>query len=195
MTFPIFLELAGRRVLVLGSGAEAARKIAQLARAGALIERTLPETLDGIALVLIAEVTPETASLACRCRERAIPVNVVDRPELCSFYMPAIVERGPVTLAIGTEGMAPALAKGLRQAFERLLPRELGVLAALAGRVRPIVRLRIAEPEARKKFWREFFAGPLGAWRGEAQSAIADAAKPSPTPWVPPACGGNYHLD
>ena len=177
MSFPVFLDLAGRRCLVIGSGGEAERKAALLVRAGAAVERALPATLDGIALVIVAEVTPETAALARQCRERAIPVNAVDRPELCSFFMPALVERGPVTIAIGTEGTAPALAKGLRQAFERLLPRELGALAALAGRLRPVVRLRIAEPEARKHFWREFFAAPLAVWRGEAARAIADARR------------------
>jgi uroporphyrin-III C-methyltransferase / precorrin-2 dehydrogenase / sirohydrochlorin ferrochelatase len=177
LTFPVFLDLAGRRCLVLGSGAEAKRKMAMLARAGASVERTLPATLDGIALVIVAEVTPETALLARQSRERAIPVNVVDRPELCSFFMPAIVERGPLTIAIGTEGTAPALAKGLRQAFERLLPQQLGELAALAGRLRPLVRLRLAEPEARNNFWREFFEGPLALWRGAAAQAITEARR------------------
>jgi uroporphyrin-III C-methyltransferase / precorrin-2 dehydrogenase / sirohydrochlorin ferrochelatase len=172
--FPIFLDLAGRRALVIGIGAEAERKAMLLEQAGAELLRlpTLaeaPPSLDGIALVIIA-ASPDAnvEALSCACRDRGIPVNVVDAPRLSSFIMPAIIDRAPVTVAISTGGAAPMLAKLLRESLEQILPLELGDLAAWAGRLRPVVRLNIPDAAQRRRFWATIFARPLAQWRRDA---------------------------
>jgi uroporphyrin-III C-methyltransferase/precorrin-2 dehydrogenase/sirohydrochlorin ferrochelatase len=85
----------------------------------------------------------------------------VDRPALSSFLMPAIVDRGPVTVAISTGGAAPALARKLRADIERLLPTSVGHLARFAEIFRDQVRRTLREPQARRRFWDRVFAGPI----------------------------------
>ncbi len=164
--FPIFLDLRGRRCVVLGAGAAAEAKAAQLARAGADIVAAAefaPALLDGVSLVIVAGAARDMAEAASRAAQaRAIPVNVMDEPALCSFIMPAVVERSPVTVAIATDGAAPALAGLLREWLERALPEHLGLLAVLAGRFRPLVRRHIPDFAERRLFWRRILTGNPG---------------------------------
>ena len=146
-TFPIFLALNDRPVLVVGGGEPAARKVELLLSAGArvtLIADTVvgeiaqliadariswagrgfdDGDLSGMALVIVAS---DDEALAARvshaAQQRSLPVNVVDRPRLSSFIMPAIVDRAPITIAISTGGAAPALARRIRAEIERALP-------------------------------------------------------------------------
>ena len=172
--FPVSLDLGGRRCLVLGTDAEAECKAAMLERAGATVLRasgTRGVSLDGVALVVISGLPDAEAELLSRrCQERAIPVNVVDEPRLCSFLMPAVVRRGPVTVAISTGGRSPLLAKLLRQAIDAFLPQRLGELADLAGAVRPQLRARLPDPSARRRFWSRLLSGAA------ASLALADDA-------------------
>ncbi|HXQ49912.1 MAG TPA: bifunctional precorrin-2 dehydrogenase/sirohydrochlorin ferrochelatase [Stellaceae bacterium] len=167
--FPVCLDLVGRRCLVVGSNAEAARRSAMVERAGAIVVRLAalagaPVELDGMALVVISGAPyDQAAALSRRCQDRFIPVNVVDEPTLCSFVMPALVERGSVTVAISTGGRSPLLAKLLRQAIDRILPARLGDLAELAGEARPLVRERIADPSHRLRLWVRVLTGPVAA--------------------------------
>ncbi|MGA9865313.1 MAG: bifunctional precorrin-2 dehydrogenase/sirohydrochlorin ferrochelatase, partial [Acetobacteraceae bacterium] len=120
--FPIFLDLAGRRALVVGDGPSAARKAASLREAGAEVaEHTFyaPRLLDGCAIAIGADA-PEAdlAALSRDARARGIPVNIVDRPALCGFVTPAIVDRDPLTIAIGSGGAAPVLARLVRARIE-----------------------------------------------------------------------------
>lgn len=178
--FPIFLELEGRRCLVIGEGGVAASRAAALARAGAAVERSTdfaPAMLAGAALVLVAGARRALAEEVAReAARRGIPVNVMDEPRLCSFLMPALVERGPVTIAIGTGGAAPMLARLLRQAIDAALPERLGPLAALAGRFRPVVMRRLADPESRRRFWRRVFTGKTARLALAGEDAAASAA-------------------
>jgi len=178
--FPVSLDLAGRRCLVIGTVAEAERKAAMLERAGAAVLRASGSdevlSLDGVALVVIAGLPyAEAAALSCRCQARAIPVNVVDEPRLCSFLMPAVVRRGPVTVAISTGGRSPLLAKLLRQAIDAFLPHRLGELADVAGTLRPLLRERLPDAAARQRFWTRMLAGPAArlALAGEAEAVRA----------------------
>ena len=178
--FPICLDLAGRRCLVLGTDAEASRKAAMLERAGATVLRAdyadAVPSLDGVALVVIAGLPyTDAAALSRRCQDRSIPVNVVDEPRLCSFLMPAVVSRGPVTVAISTGVRSPLLAKLLRQAIDAFLPQRLGELAELAGAARPLLRERIPDASARRRFWTRMLVGPAAklALAGEADAARA----------------------
>jgi uroporphyrin-III C-methyltransferase / precorrin-2 dehydrogenase / sirohydrochlorin ferrochelatase len=163
--FPVFLDLRGRRALVVGDGEAADAKAAALARAGAdvhITQRFAPTMLDGAALVFVAGARRAVAEQVARAAEaRGIWVNVMDEPRLCSFLMPALVERGPVTVAISTSGTAPMLARLLREWLDLALPRHLGALASLAGSFRPLVRRRLPALAARRRFWHRIFAGDV----------------------------------
>jgi uroporphyrin-III C-methyltransferase / precorrin-2 dehydrogenase / sirohydrochlorin ferrochelatase len=177
--FPVFLDLRGRRTLVVGAGAAADAKAAALARAGAEVHRATsfaPAMLDGAALVFVAGARRAVAEEVARAAEaRGIWVNVMDEPRLCSFLMPALVERGPVTVAISTSGTAPMLARLLREWLDLALPRRLGALAALAGRFRPLVRRRLPDPATRRRFWHHLFTGDVAqlALHGDDTAAAA----------------------
>lgn len=163
--FPIFLELKGRRCLVIGGGEAAASRAAALSRAGASVQLArgfAPAMLDGTALVFVAGASLAVGEEVAReAQARAIPVNVIDEPRLCSFLMPAVVERGPVTVAIGTGGAAPMLARLVRQWLDLVLPLRLGALAALAGRFRPLVKRRLPDFAARRRFWQRILTGDV----------------------------------
>ncbi len=186
-TFPLFLSLQNRRALVVGGGEPAARKAELLLSAGALVtliaETVVGEIaqmiadgriswaghtfddadLAGTSLVIVAsddDLLQARVSYAAQCR--CVPVNVVDRPALSSFIMPAIVDRGPVTVAISTGGAAPALARRLRAELERALPAAIGRLARFAEIFRPQVRRTLAEPRERRRFWDRVFEGRIG---------------------------------
>jgi uroporphyrin-III C-methyltransferase/precorrin-2 dehydrogenase/sirohydrochlorin ferrochelatase len=183
-TFPVFFSLRDRRVLVVGGGEPAARKAELLLSASAQVT-LIAETVTGDLAQLIAEgriswaghsfdpgdlenmtlaiVATEDADLQARvsheAHRRCVPINVVDRPALSSFIMPAIVDRGPITVAISTAGTAPALARKLRAEIERALPATIGRLARFAEIFRAQVRRTLDEPRARRRFWDRVFAG------------------------------------
>lgn len=122
-SLPIFIRLNGRPVILIGEGEMAEAKRRLLERAGAVI--VSQEHDAQLAIVALAE--PET--IVARLRSRNIMVNAVDRPDLCDFTLPAIVDRDPVLVAVGTGGVSAGLAGALRQRLERLLPADLGQLA------------------------------------------------------------------
>ena len=179
--FPIFLRLSGRRVVVSGTGRAAAAKLrlllktdAQIAvfgpdpdpdilawhREGALCHderRVESADLEGAALLYCASDDPaEETRAASLARRRGIPVNVVDNLEDSDFITPAIVDRDPLTVAIGTEGTAPVLARTLKAAFEAQLPVSLGALARIGQAFRPHVG-RLPPGPMRRAFWSEYF--------------------------------------
>jgi uroporphyrin-III C-methyltransferase/precorrin-2 dehydrogenase/sirohydrochlorin ferrochelatase len=186
--FPIFLKLQAEPVLVIGGGEVAARKIDLLLRAGASVtviapalidslstlatagtikhvaQEFEPERLDNVRLVIAAtDKSSVNAWVAHQARSRHIPVNVVDNRELSSFIVPAIVDRSPVVVAVGSSGDAPVLTRRLREKLEVFLPQRLGILAKLAGRLRGTVKDRIEAPAARRRFWENFFDGPIAS--------------------------------
>jgi uroporphyrin-III C-methyltransferase/precorrin-2 dehydrogenase/sirohydrochlorin ferrochelatase len=183
-TFPLFLTLQGRRALVVGGTDSAARKIGLLLSAGArvsLVAETVTgeiaqliadgriswagrtfetDEIDGVSIVIVAGDDALLQSrVSCAAQARGVPVNVVDRPALSSFIMPAIVDRGPVTIAISTGGAAPGLARKLRAEIERAMPAALGRLARFAEIFRAQVRRTITESRARRLFWDRVFDG------------------------------------
>src|SRR5579859_1342370 len=161
--FPAFLNLAGRQALVIGSGEIAQRKAAVLAAAGALV-RMAPSFSDAllqdcvIAIGADAE-DAELLALSLAARRQGIPVNVVDRPELCSFIMPAIVDRDPVTIAISTGGTSPVLARLLRQQIERLIAPTIGRLASMVGEVTAEIRRRWPGVSQRRRVLERLLTG------------------------------------
>ena len=162
--FPIFLRLQDRRVLVVGAGQAADSKQRLLEGAGARVERSenrLPESsLSRFALIFGASgneaLDRAVAEAACAS---GVPVNVVDRPELSDFIMPAVVDRGEVVIGISTGGGSPILAQRVRAWIEDALPQGVDRLAAFARRFRKVVQDRISDNPTRRRFWERFFDG------------------------------------
>lgn len=153
-SLPVFLRLAGRPVILIGTGDSADAKRRLLERAGATV-------VDEAADARLAIVADGDADAVARLRARDILVNAVDRPDLCDFTLPAIVDRDPVLIAIGTGGASAGLAKALRQRLEALLPASLGGLArALAG-ARGAIRARWPDADARRRAIDAALDGPL----------------------------------
>ena len=123
-SLPLFHRIAGQPVIVLGEGdaGEAKRRLVE--RAGGVI---VAEDDPQARLAFVALDEPE--AIAARLKARGVLVNVTDRPELCDFTVPSLLERGPVLVAVGTGGVSAGLAKALRLRLEALLPSTLGALA------------------------------------------------------------------
>ncbi len=146
-SLPLFLRLNGRPVILLGYGDAAAAKRRLLDRAGAQIE-TSPDANAALAVIALDGDAADAAVAALRAR--GILVNAVDRPELCDFTFPAIVDRDPVLIAIGTGGASAGMAKALRLRIEAMLPERLGGLAVALGAARTALRARFPDARARR---------------------------------------------
>ena len=183
---PIFMKVQNQRCLLVGAGEVASRKAALLARTGAFIVVVAPRIheeiralvdrhggeihvrefldsdLDEVSLVVAATdddaVNRHVSELA---RSRKIPVNVVDNPELCSFIVPAIVDRSPVVVAISTEGSSPVFARQLKEKIEVLLPSRYGYLASLLGSLRDRVKQSVTDGTSRRRFWEKLLSGTM----------------------------------
>jgi uroporphyrin-III C-methyltransferase/precorrin-2 dehydrogenase/sirohydrochlorin ferrochelatase len=162
-TYPIFLNLAGRRVCVLGEGEAAERRAATFADLGAKVERVARSAdarLTGCALAVGAGAPEaELQAFAAAALALGVPVNIVDRPELCTFITPAIVERPPITIAISSGGAAPVLARLLRAKIESLVAPAWGRLAALADMFKRETRALLPDVARRRRFLEQVFSG------------------------------------
>jgi uroporphyrin-III C-methyltransferase/precorrin-2 dehydrogenase/sirohydrochlorin ferrochelatase len=202
---PIFLDLRGRKGLVVGGGDSAARKASLMLNAGAWVTAVAPAELSGAFRelagsdrlihiregfqaghlegmdVVFAASGDSTLDQAVHdaARARHIPVNVVDRPARCSFIMPSIIDRSPVMVAVSSGGEAPVLSRLLRARLETLIPAAYGRLAALAGRFKSRVRSRFTTTEARRKFWERALLSPIAemVFSGREQEAEHALAK------------------
>jgi uroporphyrin-III C-methyltransferase / precorrin-2 dehydrogenase / sirohydrochlorin ferrochelatase len=183
---PIFVKVDQQPCLVVGGGAVAGRKAALLLRAGARVSVVAPELVDslkllceqkqvthirsgfsaehvtGKRLVIAATDDAQVNRTVSRSAEAAgVPCNVVDNAGESSFILPAIVDRSPVTIAIGTGGNAPVLAQRLKSKIEAWLPARIGELAKRAGRWREPVSRRFSSMQERRRFWQRFFDGAV----------------------------------
>jgi uroporphyrin-III C-methyltransferase / precorrin-2 dehydrogenase / sirohydrochlorin ferrochelatase len=201
--FPVFLRVEGRIVVIVGGGEEALAKARLLTQSSAVIKVVAPAPSPALAawiaehgaMHVAAEYHPNHLAdaplvfaasgdealdrrVSDDARQRGIPVNAVDRLELCDFYTPAIVNRAPVCVAIGTEGAAPVLAQSIRARIEQLLSPSVGALATLAASLREAAERVLPKP-LRRPFWSEFFAGaPAQAMEvGHADEARQAAAE------------------
>jgi uroporphyrin-III C-methyltransferase/precorrin-2 dehydrogenase/sirohydrochlorin ferrochelatase len=197
--FPITLRLDDARVLVVGGGEVAARKIRLLLKAGPRIEivaRELNPELDALreagtvihlaiefesghldgARLVIAATDDKTLNraVAAEARARNIPVNVVDDPEPSTFITPAIIERPPLTIAISTGGAAPVVARRLRERIEAELPQRYGELASYAQSRRDRVKAALDQP-GRRALWERFLDSPGAEAVLRGDEAAADA--------------------
>ncbi len=178
---PIFANVRGKPCLLVGGGGVATRKADVLLQAGAKLRvvapeiaddlksaqgveaitaRFMPEHLDGMKLVIAATndraVNKQVSELA---QARNIPVNVVDDPELCSFIMPAILDRSPLMVAFSSGGASPVLTRMMRGKLETVIPQNYSRLAAFAERFREEVKTHVTNPAKRRIFWESVFEG------------------------------------
>jgi uroporphyrin-III C-methyltransferase/precorrin-2 dehydrogenase/sirohydrochlorin ferrochelatase len=219
--FPVFLDLNARQVALIGAGTAVQNKLRLLLAAGAQVHwfagdaafaasfgtdanrisilddlRGATDWSSYVAVVAAGDV-PLVWHIAEQARALNIPVNVIDRPELSTFIVPAIVDRGEVVVAIGTGGASPVLARRLRERIEALLPARIGALAALLGRYRERFAARKHKALVPRAFWERIVDGPIAAafLAGRAEyaerelvRAIDDAAQ------VKTASAGTVHL-
>ncbi len=197
---PVFLNLGDRDAVVVGGTAAAAAKARLVLAAGGrvrLIAVDLDAAFDEIhghirfihlarpfragdaqgATVLFAATGQdgEDRIAVQAARAAGVPANAVDRPALSDFIMPAIVDRGAVTVAISSAGTAPVLARAIRRRIEALLPARLDALARFAARFRGNVGRVVADGPARRRLWEQVFEGPVGdaVLRGDEREAHA----------------------
>jgi uroporphyrin-III C-methyltransferase/precorrin-2 dehydrogenase/sirohydrochlorin ferrochelatase len=183
--FPVFFDLAGQRVLIVGGGEVALRKVSLLERTGALITVVAPQVapelkaraaagtltlavrefvpadLDGARLVIVA--TSRRAInrwIANLSESRNIPVNVVDDREASRFIVPAIIDRDPVLVAISTGGASPVLARRLRERIEALIPTRIGEFAVWLMALRQATRRKLRDSGERRRFFEAVVDGP-----------------------------------
>ncbi|WP_422384971.1 siroheme synthase CysG [Roseibium album] len=202
--FPAFMKVAGRRVLVVGHGAEAAAKVRLLGETNAKIvvisntvEQDLREAIDlfeaehvaegfrpahlnGAALVFTAQENWDLdKAVVDAARIMGVPVNAVDKPELCDFYTGALVNRAPIAVAITSTGVGPVLSRHIRARIEAMLPRATGQLARLAESFRDAASKVIADGGLRRNFWARFFSGSVATnlYAGKPDAARADAQR------------------
>lgn len=198
---PVFLNLRDKPCLVVGGGTVAARKVKLLQRTGAAISvladdvsASLQEEIEQGRLrrvdapysselvarfLLVIAATDDEAfnhRIAADAATAARFCNVVDDNAASSFILPAIVDRSPVLIAIGTEGNAPVLAQQLKNQIEAWLPARIGELAAQAGRWRKLVQKRFADLTTRRRFWQDFFTGPIAEHLLAGRQAAAEKA-------------------
>jgi uroporphyrin-III C-methyltransferase / precorrin-2 dehydrogenase / sirohydrochlorin ferrochelatase len=184
---PVFLQLRSARAIIVGGGRIAARKADLLLRAGAcvtvvapqlhedlrsraaagelthLAESFVPAHLDGAAIAIAATgLRDVNTAVSEAARERSVPVNVVDDASLSTFIFPAIIDRSPVIVAVGSAGQAPVLARWVRERIEAILPASLGALARFMGERRKSVQ-RALGAGARRAFWERIVRGKAGA--------------------------------
>src|SRR5215470_6525619 len=186
---PVFLDLQSGVVVLVGSGEPALSKLRLLDAAGARVRwypgqgEVEPTGISGlrdgrvtvwsgdprcadwsdVIAVVSAAGAPLDADIASCARALRIPINVVDRPDLSTFIVPAIVDRGEVVVAVGTGGAAPVLARRLRERIEAMLPQGIGNLAALMGKYRARLAASVTDMAARRRFWERVVDGPLAS--------------------------------
>lgn len=145
-SLPLFHRLSGQPVIVLGEGEAAAAKRRLLDRAGAMIVGADDQSAR---LAFVALDEPEAA--AAQLKARGLLVNVVDRPDLCDFTTPSLLERGPVLVAVSTGGVSAGLAKALRLRLEGMLPHALGALAERLNAARSAMKARWPDGGERRR--------------------------------------------
>ena len=177
-SLPLFHRIAGQPVIVLGEGAMAEPKRRLVERAGGRVVSDMQEGVDeGARLAFVAHDDKKMCEGdAIRLRCAGLLVNVVDRPDLCDFTTPSLLERDPVLIAVGTSGASAGLAKQLRLRLERLLPADLGALAEKLSAMRGAIKARFPDMGERRRALDEALGegGPLdplvsgGEWRVQA---------------------------
>lgn len=152
-SLPLFHRVAGQPVIVLGEGPAADAKRRLVERAGGQVVTDLQAGIErGARLAFVAlDAAPEAEAAVMRLHRAGVLVNAVDRPALCDFTTPSILDRDPVQIAIGTDGASAGLAKQLRLRLEALLPEGLGLLARSLAAAREAMRQRWPDAGDRRR--------------------------------------------
>jgi uroporphyrin-III C-methyltransferase/precorrin-2 dehydrogenase/sirohydrochlorin ferrochelatase len=199
--YPLFADLSGRQVLVVGGGVVGERKVAALLEAGAQVTVGAPDltpALLGLAndgrvrwvrgrfedgwldqAWLVIAATPDAElhrHIAALAESRRIFVNVVDDAQQSSFHVPAVIDRAPVTIAISSGGHAPMLARLLRERLEVLIDPVVGSVATLLARMRHRIRARLPDIALRRRFYERLLNGPVQSLLRRGQWALAEAS-------------------
>lgn len=176
--FPVFLNLKNRNCLVIGGGPVAERKVQNLIECQARVHLVSPQLTPGLAvmtesgkldwkdrvyqssdlddmfMVFIATNQENVNQAVSRaCQERGILVNAVDDPPNCNFFVPSVVRRQSLAIAISTEGKSPLLARRLREELEELIPDDYGDFVEILGKAREFVKETVPDIEARRKIF------------------------------------------
>ena len=216
---PLFHNLRGSQVLVVGGGEIALRKSRLIAEAGAVLRVVAPEVepqlrelversggqlilrgysiVDLYECVLVIAATddePLNAQVSRDARRRCVPVNVVDAPALCSVIFPAIVDRSPLVIAVSSGGDAPVLARLIRAKLETWIPSTYGQLAGLAARFRAQVKQLYPDVTQRRAFWEEVFQGPIADRQLAGQGGEAERLLVEKIAGAPPHAPGEVYL-
>lgn len=216
---PLFHNLRGSRVLVVGGGEIALRKSRLIADAGAVLRVVAPEIeaqlselvvqsggemilrgysecdLDGCVLIIAAtDDEPLNAQVSRDARLRCVPVNVVDAPALCTVIFPAIVDRSPLVIAVSSGGDAPVLARLIRAKLETWIPSSYGQLAGLAARFRNQVKGLFPNVQQRRAFWEDVFQGAIADRQLAGQGAEAERLLIAKIAGEPPSETGEVYL-
>ncbi len=198
---PLFFDLRGRPVLLVGGGAIASRKLALLLEAGADVTVVAPQLgaalaaapfagrfrwlegrfdaalVGGQRLVIAATADREVnAAVAAACEAAGLPVNVVDDPELSNTIVPAIIDRSPLMIAVSSAGTAPMLARAVREKLETLVDESFGALARVLARARRRIVERLPDAAARRRFYDEALAGDVARLVRAGRDAEAESA-------------------
>jgi precorrin-2 dehydrogenase/sirohydrochlorin ferrochelatase len=183
-SFPAFVPLSGRRVRIVGEGRETDEKAAlfvgapcELVRIAADDAALRPEIYKGATLVFIGdcEVAYAGAARAAAKVGGALLVNCIDKPKLCDFYTPAIVDRGPVVGAVGTTGQAPGLARRLKAALGAQWSPHLSRLAGLIDGMKVEARTALPDFDTRRDYLESLLEGEAAnaALSGAHEDALA----------------------
>lgn len=215
--FPVFFDLNGQKVLIVGGGEVAMRKISLLERTGASItvvapviapelmlraaagqlqlavREFVPDDLDGARLVIVATSRRAVNRWIAKLSEsRNVPVNVVDDREASRFIVPAVIDRDPVMIAISTGGASPVLARRLRARLEAMIPKRIGELASWLRALRASTRLKLRDTDERRRFFEAIVDGPAARrfTEGDIQGASRIAQQLlAASSTAPPAAG------
>jgi precorrin-2 dehydrogenase / sirohydrochlorin ferrochelatase len=193
-SYPIFLSLTGRRALVVGGGKVALRKAQDLADAGAAVCVVAPKFLAALRkdnrlrchkavyearmlggmFLVIAATDDETvnARVAADAAEACVMANVVDRPSLCDFIVPAVVRRGRLTVAVSTGGAAPSLARRLRERIEKDIGPEFAAYLDVMDEVRRKVQSRGLPEETRRRIFERLSEDDIVATARKGKKAL-----------------------
>ncbi len=173
---PIFTNLRGRNVVLVGDGDAADAKRRLIERAGGVCVPDCPQKICRCARIAFVALEDGADAIAAaqRLRGKGMLVNIVDRPEHCDFTTPAIVERDPVLIAVGTGGASAGMAKAIRQRIEAMLPQSLGRLALAVAAARDAIRTRWPDAAARRRALDSAFqvGGALDPLREAAPDAV-----------------------
>jgi len=184
--FPVFLNLTGKPCLVLGGGQVALRKVMNLLACGAVVKVVSPQAVDeikhcseqgliqwlpreletadlcGIFMLFAASSDQDANQQAVDwCRQRNILVNAVDDPPNCDFYVPSVLRRNSLVVAISTEGKSPLYARKLREELEAIITPAHGEYVDLLGEQREIIKETVSDIKVRKKIFEALIASDI----------------------------------